>query len=142
MSAIEANRTLIEDPRRTVRTRAATEAELAIAENREGVRRDWDDIIDRKLVEWGRDPKALEEDELLPPTFESVQTAIQIATVLRDMDATPPMRIVPDGDGGIVLERWSGNRTESFEIDARGRIEWVVWVDRRVDRRIELLIEQ
>ena len=129
MSVIAASRTLIEDPQRTVATRAATEDELASAEKHEGFRREWDDIIDRTLVEWGRDPTALEEDELIPPTPQSVQLA------------TPPTRVVPDGDGGIVLERWSGNQTESFEISAYGRVECVVWVDRSVVQRIELLIE-
>ena len=141
MSVIAASRTLIEDPQRTVATRAATEDELASAEKHEGFRREWDDIIDRTLVEWGRDPTALEEDELIPPTLESVQLATRVARVFRDVGAPPPTRVVPDGDGGIVLERWSGNQTESFEISAYGRVECVVWVDRSVVQRIELLIE-
>lgn len=140
MSVIEAP-TLIGDSPRTVRTRAATEAELASAEKHEDVRDSWDDIIDCKLVEWGRDPTALEEDELIPPTRESVQAAIQIAGVLRNADAQPPTRVVPDGDGGIVLERWKGDRSASLEISAAGRVEWVLVVARRVVERIELVAE-
>lgn len=141
MSVIAASRTLIGDPQRTVATRAATEDELASAEKNEGFRCNWDDIIDLKLIEWERDPAALEEDELIPPTPVSVRAAIQIASVLRDTDAHPPTRVVPDGDGGIVLERWNGDRSVSLEISAAGRVEWVLAVARRVVERIEIVVE-
>jgi hypothetical protein len=99
-------------------------------------RDDWQELIDYKLIEWGRDPDQLAEHELIPPTTRAVQRAIQIAKELQARKALPPMRVVPDGDGGIVMERWCGPWSVSIEIDHHGVTELVVVRDCHVvDRR-------
>jgi hypothetical protein len=110
------------EPRGAVHTRAATDDTLA------SIRRDasaWQDVIDGKLIEWGRDPSRLAEPELIPPTRAAIKRAVAIASELRDRNVLPPMRAVPDGDGGLVFERWSGEVSESIEVDAEGRAELV-----------------
>lgn len=114
---------------RAVRTTAATDDTLATQHSH---CRAWQNIIDEKLIEWGRDPKRLEEPELIEPSRAAIDRAIRIALRLRDEDAPPPTRVVPDGDGGIVLERWNDRLTVSIEIDREGRIEIVRCRDRQV----------
>ena len=90
-----------------------------------GGREGWQEVIDQKLVDWGRNPDQLAEDNLIPPTRTAVTTAVRIALQMRDKDLPPPIRIVPDGDGGIVLERWCDDLSEAIEIERSGSAEYV-----------------
>ena len=85
------------------------------------------------IAEWQRDPDALAEDELIPPTSEACVKAIELVKLQR----TPFGRCVPDGDGGIVLERWVGSVISSVEIDSAGAIEFVECVDGKVTKRVQ-----
>ena len=126
--------TLTEDPPRRVATGAAKDDSLASPVDQ----RNWDawqEVIDEKLIEWGRDPDQLAEDDLIPPTRESVQQATRIALAFRNRGLPPPLRVVPDGDGGIVLERWSESCSVSIEIDAQGFAEFVECCQGRVTQR-------
>lgn len=132
--------TFTEDPPRRVATGAAKDDSLASSLDP----RNWDawqEVIDEKLIEWGRDPGQLAEDDLIPPTRESVQRATRIALAFRDDGDPPPLRVVPDGDGGIVLERWRDSLTESIEIDAQGVAEYVVCRHGRVTQRSRFDVE-
>jgi hypothetical protein len=122
-------------------TNAASEDSLAItSQEREHAQRAWDNCVNSKLIEWGRDPAQLEEEELIPPTRDAIASAVRIAIYFRDQGIVAPDRVVPDGDGGIVLERWSGPFSESFEISSDGRIEYVSCWDRRVVERLPIQI--
>lgn len=106
----------------SVATGALPEGSLAISQaNREA----WQAIIDHKLIEWGRYPERLEENELIPPTPESIRVACDKARDMRDAGDAAPQRVVPDGDGGIVFERWDGPMSEALEISEDGAVEYV-----------------
>lgn len=126
--------TLTEEPLRRVITGAAKDDSLASLVDQPNWDA-WQEVIDHKLIEWGRDPDQLAEDELIPPTRESVQQATLIALWFRKQRFPPPLRVVPDGDGGIVLERWSESRTVSIEIDSQGLAEFVECCQGRVTQR-------
>lgn len=97
--------------RHAVRTGAANEELLAVtAKRREDHRLRWQEIIDKKLVEWGRDPGQLADDNLVPPSRAAVDSAVQKAQEWRDTRESDdefvpsPQWVVPNGDGGIVFE--------------------------------------
>ncbi|MBI3834564.1 MAG: hypothetical protein HY287_09585 [Planctomycetes bacterium] len=108
---------------------------------REFATEQWQEVIDRKLVDWGRNPQQLEYEELIPPTRFAIQSAAAIAMLCRDHALAPPMRVVPDGDGGIILERWKGSLSTSIEVARDGTVEVVVVEDCRVVSRQVLSLE-
>ncbi len=132
--------TLTDEPPRSVTTGAAEDKTLASpveSSNRDA----WQTVIDAKLIEWGRDPEQLADEDLIPPTRDSVKKAIRIAQVFRDDNVPPPLAVVPDGDGGIVLERWDDSLTVSIEINAQGATEFVECRQGRVTLREQFYVE-
>jgi len=117
---------MVQDPPPSVPTGSATEDTLASnALAATDPRSEWQRIIDQELIEWGRDSGQLAEANLIPPSLPATDCAVKIALGFRDRGAAPPMRVVPDGDGGIVFDRWSDSLTESIEISRDGRAEYV-----------------
>lgn len=98
-------------------------------------RRAWNNIIDRKLIEWGRDPTRLEDEDVVPPSFEAIKVASDSAMALRDKSKEAPKRVVPNGDGGIVFERWEGSVSETIEVFEDGAIEYCRYHDTRLTHR-------
>jgi hypothetical protein len=124
------------ETRDAVNTRAADSQSLADGGDfREGDRQGWQDVIDEKLIDWGRNPKELEDEDLIPPTLISIQASSRLAMDLRDQGAPPPRRVVPNGDGGIVLERWVGKTAWTLEVFDDGSIEYACYDDCRLVQR-------
>ena len=99
-------------PRRTQRE-ALSEAKIAA----------WREIIDDRLSAWARDPEQLADEGIVPPSAAMFQLARDVATALCDQRVDPPDRVVPNGDGGIVL-RWRSDRfTWTLELDSDGSME-------------------
>ncbi len=118
--------TLTPEPRSTAETAVTTDdALLQPTTQTQEWKDEWQKVIDDKLIDWGGDSKAVEEEDLIPPTEAAVHLAGRIAITLRDDASLPPKRVVPDGDGGIVFERWEGPRSISIEISNDGTAEIV-----------------
>lgn len=116
-----------------VSTGAAQEDSLACDDTQRAVNRElWDKVIDDHLIEWGRHPERLEEDDLIPPTAQAIQVAGRLAQKLRDSGALPPKRVVPDRDGGLALERWEGEHTVTIMVSANGAVEILQWHGSRI----------
>lgn len=106
--------------------------EQAAREDREA----WQRIIDDFLIEWGKDPSTLDDEEIVPPSREIIHAASQVAIALRDGGEPAPLRVVPDGDGGIAFEYRSEGWFRSLSICEDGWIELVHLVDcQEVSRR-------
>lgn len=117
-------------------TGAANAASLASAGDEEAEhRRAWDDVIDRKLIEWGRNPSQLAEDELDPPSADAIRAACDAAYWLRDKKEPPPGRVVPNGDGGAAFELWLGSIVVMLEFFEDGSSERTVYDDCRIVAR-------
>jgi hypothetical protein len=86
------------------------------AQGTEENRRAWRQAILPKLAEWALDPESLRTDELIPPTPEALTLTAMLAAIFSDGGAPPPHRVVPNGDGGVTLERWDGTSSEVIEI--------------------------
>ena len=110
-------------------TASVREAELSDKELSEKSKRAWSRFIDGKLVEWGRDVAALEDEGFAPPSLDVINLACQIAMELRDEGAVPPTRVVPDGEGGVSFERVEGTLSVSLTIDAGLTVELLAFDD-------------
>lgn len=128
--------------RHAVRTGAANEELLAVtAKRREEHRRRWQGIIDEKLVEWGRDPEELADDDLVPPSHAAVDSAVQEAQVWRDARESDdefvplPQWVVPNGDGGIVFEWREGSIARVIEILDDGSVDCAIFEDNKLVSR-------
>ena len=88
-------------------------------------REQWDEIIDSFLIEWGKNPSLLEDPDegVLSPTNQSIRIAIGLALVMRNHDAIPPSRVVPDGEGGIAFELMRGEVFESMQVHSDCSVE-------------------
>ena len=102
--------------------------------NREG----WERVIDDCLVKWGQDPSLLEDEDIVPPSLEIVRKACELAMEWRDQGHSPPLRVVPDTDGGISFERRDGDWFQSLNILEDGRVELATFHDCRLYSRQEL----
>lgn len=96
----------------------------------------WQALIEDQLLEWGRDPSQLEDDETQSPSKEIIAWAISLASLLSRENYAAPTRIVPDAHGGIVFELQDKGLLESIRLSADGSAEYCAFVDARlVDRK-------
>lgn len=138
MSVFEASGTLSRELIDAVTTAGASEQSLASSEaNREG----WQRLIDDYLIEWGRDPSQLADEDLIPPSEDMIRYASRIAIALRNAGWPPPLRVVPDGEGGITFERRTGDVFESLEILANETIELSTFKDCRHQSTLVIQID-
>ena len=99
----------------------------------------WEEVIDKKFVEWGRNPSQLDDEDLIPPSHDVILLASDLAMWARDHELAHPDRVVPNGDGGIVFERWHDSVSETIEIYNDGTIEFAVYKDSRLLTRRHIL---
>jgi hypothetical protein len=65
----------------------------------------WQRLIDEKLIEWGRHPEQFEdEDGYKAPGPDILAQATRLVAHCRDHGVLPPLRMAPDGEGGIVFD--------------------------------------
>lgn len=68
-------------------------------------RKAWQRLIDEKLIEWGRHPEQIEdEDGYKAPAAEILAQATRLVAYCRDHGVRPPLRMAPDGEGGIIFD--------------------------------------
>ena len=98
-------------------------------------RHEWQELIEERLIEWGRNSSEVEDDEMPMPSRTTVGVAIQVARKLRDQGDPPPTRIAPDAHGGIVFEHQAGPMFESVRISADNSVEHCLFKDCRMLNR-------
>lgn len=101
----------------------------------------WDNILDHVLVEWGRDPSSLGDEDFFPPSTQVVGLACELAQYFRDSESPAPSRVVPDGDGGIAFEWDSGELSLALEIDDELNVEGLTFQNHRLVDRVRICIE-
>ena len=118
-------------PNRFARTRVDDRnfASEAIETDR---RRDgWRKILD-VLGDWLSDPSSVEDDGITAPTKPLIQRSMRFVDWCMGQDVSPPMRVVPSPDGGVVFEWWRGSSVRYIEIDPTGATEEVEYVRGRL----------
>ncbi len=121
----------------SVHTSAVSDVELVTGAGAED-RRKWEAIIDGSLVEWGRDPESLRDDDIDPPTVEALNVACYVAMRMRDTGQPSPLRVVPDGEGGISFERRTGPLFQSLDVHADGAVYLLTFQDCQLVDRSQL----
>ena len=66
----------------------------------------WQKVIDEELLNWCVQGLPDLEDDLQPPTRDVLVAAIEVAEKMRSLGAPPPSRLVPNGEGGVIFERY------------------------------------
>lgn len=77
----------------------------------------------QRIDDWAKDPSALRDSDLTPPSAIALERSMAIAEILREQGLAPPTRVVPDGDGGIAFERDIGETLVVIEVSAEGAVE-------------------
>ena len=114
-------------------TGAADEESLAIPLGERVAHRDgWQKIIDHELIEWGRNPSLLEDEDILPPSGAIIDRAAKLAMCLRDIGWPPPNRVIPNGDGGVVFERWAGSLFAKIDVCPDGSVVFTLFKNARL----------
>lgn len=98
----------------------------------------WETIIDHLLINWGRNPRLLEDEDSEPPSLDIILLARRFAQWMRSAGMPAPRRVVPDPNGGITFEHWNGPTFETYEIGADGSIEYLAFVSSRLTSRARL----
>ena len=94
----------------------------------------WQRLIDEKLIEWGRHPEQFEdEDGYKAPKADNLVRATEFSAFCRDHGVAAPLRIAPDGEGGIVFE-WTHNPPYYYYVEIRldGKTELLIFRDHKL----------
>ena len=98
----------------------------------------WQQLIDEQLIEWGRNPEQFDEDGVKPPTAQALAQACEFAMYCRDGQTDPPLRVAPDGSGGITFEWQIGPVFQTVEINEKGKTEMLSFESSKLTLRLPI----
>jgi len=94
-----------------------------------------------RLLAWYKDPSQLMDEDISPPTREIIYKAYHLALAMRDNRSPGPLRVVPDGEGGVVFEWQEGSVFETIGIEANGRMEFMSFEGSYLSTRMPIALE-
>lgn len=106
-------------------------------ESGEGFGPQWD-RVESQLVQWEQHPEELEDEGLEPPSPETVPLIRDVCRALRAMSLEPPLRLVPNCEGGAVLEWRTAPFLWSVEVERDGTLELSVFRTGRLVTRYRI----
>lgn len=86
----------------------------------------WRDSQDHKLVEWIRNLNQFVDEGVEPLSSAAIDRATRLFAVLREVNS-PVFTMVPDVNGGIVVEYKIGDKSYVFNVWEDGRIQACVF---------------
>lgn len=92
--------------------------------------------LEQQLRRWKENPSEIQDDEVTPPDRDLIVTAIGILRLIRDNKGAPPLRIVPNGEGGIVFESRTGSYFQAIELARDRSVEFMVFRNSRLVFRL------
>ena len=101
-------------------------------------RQAWQHVIDRQLKEWQRDLSQLEDEGVEVPSAEILPVVAEVAATLRDHGVDPPLRVVPNGEGGVVFEWRDSPYFWSLEVEQVGSLVLSIFRNSRLVSRHQL----
>lgn len=107
-------------------------------DNGNSSREAWDELIDGFWIKWALNPLPEDAGDLAAPSPDAISAACRLAQSMRDQGLPPPLRIVPDGEGGVCLETGDADCFECVCISPEGTAEYRVFVDCRITQRRSL----
>jgi len=99
----------------------------------------WEEVIDT-LSSWADDVTVLEDEGIIPPSYPIVRKALGLSHTLMARGWAPPLRVVPNADGGIVFEHGIKEQFEEVEIYADGSMEFIAFEDSKIVVRRPLIL--
>lgn len=97
----------------------------------------WQNVVDQKLIEWGRQGGREDEDGVVWPSATTVGRARDLVGCLQDI-CRPPDRVIPNGDGGVAFEWYRGLDSVSIGIEEDGTVEVLRFENCRLVERVAL----
>ena len=119
-----------------VDTKAASDQELVSEWCRDSAV-GWSGVIDQ-LLDWLSNPEQLADDDFLPPSKALIEKVCDMVVDFRDEQLASPLRVVPDGDGGVSLERRAGSCFETINFYDDGSVELLLFEDCKLVCRLPL----
>jgi hypothetical protein len=104
----------------------------------ERARSAWQQVIDRTLMSWLRDPGQLEDEGIDAPSGAIIRQSIDLAEAFRDSreySYPAPDCVIPDPNGGIIFERRVANVKEVVHIWDDGLTEYMRFEGTRLVER-------
>jgi hypothetical protein len=98
----------------------------------------WQAVIDERLKAWEQHSADLDEEALEPPSAEVFPLVEQVAAVLREQGIGPPLRMVPNGEGGVVFEWRDHPFFWSVEVEKDGSLTLAIFRNARLVSRHQL----
>lgn len=101
----------------------------------------WTDVIDRKLIEWGKwrasedTQNEFRQEDFVGPTGEAIAKAYKFVKYMRGQGWPLPTGIIPDGEGGIAFENKQDTVYQRIEIDDCGIVHLATFRDCRLLER-------
>ena len=93
------------------------------------------------LATWLISPSHIDVDGLESPSEQSIWSAMRFIADFYRRKEEMPVRIVEDGEGGIVMDAWNDSETTSYSIDRDGRIEKMCFRDSLLVSREDVVLE-
>ena len=91
------------------------------------------------LDSWLFNPPDVEEGGSVPsPT--AIQLGIDLALKMQHMHVPPPLRVVPNGEGGVAFERRADGRFHVVEIFEDGTAETTLFEDCKLVNRAQIAL--
>ena len=99
----------------------------------------WNELIESTLTRWSNHPELLDNEESIPPSCDLLRIAAYFAGKLRDLGEEAPVRIVTNGEGGVVFEFENEHERSfrSWEIRADNSLHYCEFEDYRIVLREE-----
>jgi len=73
----------------------------------------------------GSVPAMLEDEDFIVPSSNSIRLGCKVARRLKEEGAQAPLRVVPDGEGGISFEWRQKNVYFELRVQSDGTGEWL-----------------
>ena len=125
MTAILEKATLMASLPQVIHTATASDSALGSVVQSDSNLQEWDELIYGKLVEWGKNPAMLEDEDFIVPSSNSIRLGCKVARRLKEEGAQAPLRVVPDGEGGISFEWRQKNVYFELRVQSDGTGEWL-----------------
>ena len=96
------------------------------------------DRFESQLDHWEQHPEELADDGLEPPSRETIPLIRDVCRALRAMSVEPPLRLVPNCEGGAVFEWRTVPFLWSVEVEQDGSLELSVFRTGRLVTRYRI----
>jgi hypothetical protein len=98
----------------------------------------WQNLINQ-LIEWGISPDSIADEGIEAPSRNTVQLTADLALALKRAGFDCPDAMVPDPNGGIVLEYGTRNASIAYHVWHDGTIDRCTFNGPRLMERSRLL---